>query len=196
MTSDPLQQLISNQARAEIFRILFDGRKDELHLREIVRRSGLALRTIQSEIKNLIELDLVRTKQDGNRLNIKANEQHPLYPDICSIVSKTSGYIGLLKASFAKLNIDTAFIFGSMVKETSKAHSDIDLIIVGKTGLRQLSPILRKISERVGREINPHVYTPQTWSEKFSRRDHFITSVMKEKKTFLIGDEHVLGKLG
>lgn len=196
MALDPLQQLISNQARAEIFRILFDGRKDELHLRELVRRSGLALRTIQSEIKNLIELDLVRTEQDGNRLNIKANEQHPLYPDICSIVSKTSGYIGLLKANLAKLDIDAAFIFGSMAKGTSKAHSDIDLIIVGRTGLRQLSPILRKISERVGREINPHVYTLQTWSEKVSRKDHFVTSVGKEKKSFLIGDEDVLRKLG
>lgn len=194
--SDPLQQLFSNQARAEIFKILFDGRKQHFHLRELVRRSGLALRTIQSETKKLRELDLLRSKQDGNRLDLSANDHHPLYQELCNIVSKTSGYIGILKREFAQLPIETAFVFGSMAIGKSNSRSDIDLIIIGDAGLRRLAPILRKVSVEVGREINPHVYTEDTWKTKLAHKEHFVTRVTREKKLFLIGDEDVLRNLG
>jgi predicted nucleotidyltransferase len=189
-----LNQLLSSRVRSEIFRLLFDRRNTSIHLREIQRQSGLAIGTIQNEIKKLRDLDLVVSKQDGNRLYYSANSQHPIYNEICTLVEKTVGVGQELKSALQSIKgIECAFVFGSFAKGSEKSHSDIDLIIIGSLGLRHLSSKLKSLTFKFGREINPHVYSKKTWLEKLKRKDHFATSVLAEKKVFLIGDERVIG---
>ncbi len=86
-----LAQLLSSQVRAELFRLLFNGNKTAIHLRDLQRKSQLSIGTIQKEIAHLKKLDLVISERDGNRLYYTANANHPLYKEICGLVEKTSG---------------------------------------------------------------------------------------------------------
>jgi predicted nucleotidyltransferase len=188
-----LSQILSSQVRAEIFRLLFSGDKISIHLRDLQRQSGLSIGTIQKEIAHLKELDLVTSERDGNRLYYTANADHPLYKEICGLVEKTSGIAERLKEALSSIKgVEFAFIFGSYAKGEEKAHSDIDLIIIGNIGLRTLSSVFKNLTEQTQREINPHIYSMKSWKEKLKKKDHFIKSVLNEKKVFLIGDEDVL----
>ncbi len=134
-----LAQLLSSQVRAEIFRLLFNGNKTAIHLRDLQRKSQLSIGTIQKEIAHLKELDLVIPERDGNRLYYTANSNHPLYKEICGLVEKTSGVAGKLKEILSLVKgIECAFIFGSFAKDEEKSHSDIDLIIIGDVGQKNL----------------------------------------------------------
>ncbi|HRK08372.1 MAG TPA: nucleotidyltransferase domain-containing protein [Pseudobdellovibrionaceae bacterium] len=189
-----LTQILSSQVRAEIFRLLFSGDKVSIHLRDLQRQSGLSIGTIQKEIAHLRELDLVTSERDGNRLYYTANADHPLYKEICGLVEKTSGIAEQLKSALRSTNgIECAFIFGSYAKGEEKSHSDIDVIVIGTVGLRILSSRFKKVTEKTQREVNPHVYSMTSWREKIKKKDHFIKSVLSEKKIFLIGDESVIG---
>lgn len=86
-----LAELLSSRVRAGMLHLLFDGTEQELHMRELARRSGCAIGTIQSELKKMVALDLVTGRRDGNRLYYRAKNSHPLYPDLCSLVRKTLG---------------------------------------------------------------------------------------------------------
>ncbi len=88
------------------------------------------------------------------------------------------------------------FIFGSVARSEEKAESDIDLMVIGKIGLRKVSHILSGITEKLGREINPHVLTPQDFKKKISNQEHFLTQVMDTKKIFIIGSENELKAMG
>ena len=188
-----LAQLLSSHVRAEIFRLLFNGKKMAIHLRDLQRRSLLSIGTIQKEISHLKELDLVIPERDGNRLYYTANTSHPLYKEICGLVEKTSGAAEKIKEILASIKeIECAFIFGSFAKGEEKSHSDIDLIIIGDIGQRVLSSKFKKITEQTEREINPHIYSFKSWKDKLQKKDHFIKSILKDKKVFLIGDENVL----
>lgn len=188
-----LAQLLSSQVRAEIFRLLFDGKKSSIFLRELQRKSGFSIGAIQKEIANLKDLDIVTAERDGNRLYYTANSAHPLYKNICGLVEKTSGAAEKIKEALIPIKgIESAFIFGSFAKGTEKSHSDIDLIVIGDVGLRTLSSTLKKLTEQTEREINPHIYSKQSWKEKLKKKDHFLISIMSEEKIFLIGDEDVL----
>jgi predicted nucleotidyltransferase len=189
-----LSQILSSQVRAEIFRLLFSGDKVSIHLRDLQRQSGLSIGTVQKEIGHLKELDLVTSKRDGNRLYYSANRVHPLYKEICGLVEKTSGITERLKEALRSIKgIECAFIFGSYAKNEEKSHSDIDLIIVGEVGLRALSSIFKDLTEKIQRDINPHVFSKKSWFEKIEKKDHFIKIVLGEKKVYLIGDEDVIG---
>jgi predicted nucleotidyltransferase len=162
-------------------------------LRELQRKSGLAVGTIQKEIGHLKKMDLIISKKDGNRVNFTANKAHPLYRDICNLVEKTTGVLEKLKTVLLTLSgIECAFVFGSFAKGTEKSHSDIDLIIIGSIGLRTLSSKLKEISDQAEREINPHVYTLEAWKKKIKSKEHFITTVLNEEKKILVGDADVL----
>lgn len=188
-----LAQILSSQVRAEIFRLLFNDDRSSIHLRDLQRQSGLSIGTIQKEIAHLKELDLVTSERDGNRLYYSANADHPLFKEISGLVEKTSGITEQIKTALSSLKgIECAFIFGSYAKGEEKSHSDIDVIVIGTIGLRALSSVFKTVTEKAQREINPHIYSIKSWKEKLKKEDHFIKSVLREKKIFLIGDENVI----
>jgi hypothetical protein len=47
----------------------------------------------------------------------------------------------------------------------------------------------------LGREINPTVFPVSEFRSKLAGGNHFLRSVMKEKKLFLLGTEHEFAKL-
>jgi predicted nucleotidyltransferase len=196
-----LAKILCSKVRAELFRLLFDSHIPALHMREIERQSKLAIGTIQQDLRKLAGLDLIISQRDGNRLYYRANTNHPLFSEITTLVMKTTGAIPLLSEAFRSKEVTpadilVAFIFGSIARNEEKAASDIDLMIIGQIGLRKVSHLLSGISEKLGREINPHVLTVENFKKKISNRDHFLTEVMSTKKLFIIGSENGLKAMG
>lgn len=191
-----LSEILSSKVRERVFEHLFDGQGTELHTRELERRSGCSIGTIQTELKKLSRLDLVKSRRDGNRLYYRGNRDHPLYPDICSMVEKTVGLIGRLKAVFDKImDVDCAFVFGSLAGGSENAFSDVDLLVIGDIGLRALSSELAGISPSIGREINPHVVSAPEFKKRAGEKEHFIASVLESPKVFIKGGEDELANL-
>lgn len=81
-----LLPILFPQVRAQVLRLLFADAAAELHLRELTRRSGLALGTIQTELAKLSAAQLVVAERDGNRLYYRANAAHPLFPTLRQLV--------------------------------------------------------------------------------------------------------------
>jgi len=185
-----LSQILSSRTRAEIFRLLFGATEDELHVREIQRRSGLNDRTVRQELSKLARLDLVKGRKDSNRVYYKANKVNPLYSEIHNLVLKTVGLVDILRAALKEGQIQMAFIFGSFAEGKETADSDVDLFVIGDLGLRRISTLLSGTSEKIGREINPHVMNINEFRKRINADDHFISGVMKSRKLFIVGEEN------
>ncbi len=185
-----LSEILSSKVRAEIFRLLFGLNPDALHVREIERRSGFAIGTIQTELKKLHRLDLVLKKRDGNRLYYRADQHHPIFSEIQSMVIKTVGLLDILKDALGNHKaIRVAFVFGSLAKGSENAESDIDLMVIGNIGLRSLSRLLEGLTEKLGREINPYILTPEEFNHRKFEKEHFLTQVLQDTKLYITGDE-------
>ncbi|HPY08307.1 MAG TPA: nucleotidyltransferase domain-containing protein, partial [Smithellaceae bacterium] len=192
-----LAEILSSNIRAEIFRNLFGVEKQSLHLREIERRTGFAVGTVQQEIKKLLRLDIITRIKNGNRSYYKANTNHPLYPEIRNLVLKTNGLADLLKQALsAELKIKIAFVFGSFARKEEKAASDIDLMVIGDIGLRKLTGLLMDVSEKLGREINPYRLTESEFIKRKREKDHFLQEVLASPKIFITGTEDELEAMG
>jgi DNA-binding transcriptional ArsR family regulator len=191
-----LSDILSSRVRAEIFRLLFSVSDKELHVREIERQAGLAMGTVRQDLTKLTRLGLVKTRRDGNRLHYRANREHPLYEEIRGLVLKTVGLVAVLQKALGTKDIRAAFVFGSLASGKEEAHSDVDVMVVGDLGLRELSRRLAGISDRLGREVNPHVLHPADFRKRRESSDHFITSVLESAKIFVVGTEDDLARLG
>jgi DNA-binding transcriptional ArsR family regulator len=191
-----LAELLSSRVKAEVFRLLFGLTNRELHVRELERQSGLAVSTVRQELKRLTRLGLVEARRDGNRTYYRANARHPLYPDLRSLVLKTCGLVDVLRQALTHSDIQVAFVFGSLASGTDQAHSDVDLMVLGKAGLRQVGRLLSEVGAQLGREVNPHVMTPVEFAKRRGSGEHFVTTVLGSPRVFVLGDEDALEAVG
>jgi predicted nucleotidyltransferase len=191
-----LIDIVSSRVKAEILRILFGLSRPELHLRELVRQSGLSLGTVQQELQRLTRIGLVSSRKDGNRIYYRANSQHPLCPEIRSLVLKTDGLVGVLEQALQGDDVALAFVFGSVARGEAGPESDVDIMVVGSISLRRLTQLLSGLSEKLGREINPHAMTLDEFAERKKKGEHFLTSVLNSLKVFVKGTEHELETMG
>lgn len=192
-----LSQILSSKVRAEIFRLLFGVQATERHMRELEREAGCTIGPVQSELKKLLGLQLVTARRSGNRLYYKANREHPLYPEIHSLVLKTSGLGDYLKECFKERgDIALAFVFGSIATDSAGAASDIDLMVIGDIGLRALSGVLADFKSVVGRAVNPHVFAQAEFLKRKNEAEHFIVSLLASPRLFVKGTEDGLAEMG
>ena len=187
-----LAGLVGSKIRAEVFRLLFAGTEQELHIREIQRRTGFNDRAIRQELANLARMELVVPRRDGNRLYYSARRDNPLFPEIRSLALKTIGLADVLAVALQSDRVLVAFLFGSLAQAAEKASSDVDLMVIGGLGMRGVTALLSGVTEKIGREINPHVLTAADFRAKVRSGDHFISAVLRDPKVFLKGNEREL----
>lgn len=191
-----LLPLLFPQVRAEILRLLFADAGREVHVRDLERLSGLNVKTVQAELEKLSSADLVTSRRDGNRRYFRANASHPLFVDLQQIVLKTAGLRDVLANALSAVDgVEVAFVFGSLAQGSGKAASDVDLLVIGDAGLRQLAGPLRRAGEVLGREINPVVMTAAEF-KKGRRKNPLLVDVEDKAKLFVKGGPDELERLG
>jgi predicted nucleotidyltransferase len=111
-------------------------------------------------------------------------------------VLKTDGLADVLRDALGSAGIDFAFVFGSIAAATPKAGSDVDLLVIGAVGLREIIRRLAPAQDHLGREINPVVWTRAEFERRMTSDDHFLDNVLRGPMLMVVGtgipgeDEH------
>lgn len=184
-------------ARRAILSVLFGHTDKAFYLRQIVRTTGFGLGPVQRELKQLTESGIIRRTVSGRQVYFQVNPDSPIFPELKSLIVKTSGIGESLRSALAPFagRLKVAFIYGSVARGEEGPRSDIDLLVVGDIAFADLITNLQAAQRLLGREINPTVYPPDEFKAKMRARHHFLTSVLKETKLYLIGDENELRRL-
>jgi predicted nucleotidyltransferase len=195
--SDP-GNILFGRTRQAILALTFLRPDESFYLREIVRRTGCGAGAVQRELKLLTEAGILR--RDRHRF-FQANSLSAIFEPLKQIVVRTVGLGERLRAALTPVSdrIRLAFIFGSFARGEQHAGSDIDLMIVSNDNgpsLEEAVTLLRVEQAAIGREINPFVMPAVEWRGKLRAGNPFVARVAREEKTFLIGAEDELKRLG
>ena len=86
--------------------------------------------------------------------------------------------------------VDLALLYGSVVKGTDTAQSDIDILIVaGEVSLEDVYSALAPVEADLARKISPTLYTPQEFADRKASKNAFLTRVISGEHLVLIGGE-------
>ena len=180
--------LLGPRARRLLLSRLYVSPDREFYLRELVRLTGLAPRTVQMELDRLVASELVSERRSGNRRYLRANVRYPLFRPVYDIVAGTDGLAAVLAQALGSEGVEFAFVFGSMATGEATSGSDVDVLVVGSAGLREVVRRLSKIQEQVGREINPVVWTRAEFERRRSAKDAFLSRVLAGPRMPVVGD--------
>jgi predicted nucleotidyltransferase len=185
------------QTRSALLAIFYGHAEQSFYLRQLVRAVGAGHGALQRELKHLTDMGLIVRNAKGNQILYQANSRSPIFSEIKSLTTKTVGAYDALRSALAPLGteIQIAFVYGSVAQQKEQANSDVDLMILGDAPFSEIVSALGPAQKMLGREINPTVFPVSEFQSKLTSGNHFLRSVMREKKIFVLGTENELAKL-
>jgi hypothetical protein len=186
-----LKDIFISKTRVKLLETFLSDPTQMFHVRDLVRRTEEEINAVRRELSRMEQLGLVKKEPRGNRLYYWFRKDYILYPDLLSLVAKST-HIGnsLIKNRHKLGRVNIAMFSGRFVRHETRSHPDeVDLLIVGDINLNELASIVREEETRRGQTIN---YTPMTEEElKFrrTRRDPFLLSILTNSRIMIIGSD-------
>lgn len=190
-----LSKLFSSKTRVEILKLFLFNADNSFYQRQISSLTSQPLRGVQREVEKLYGIGFIEKSIQGNRVYYKVNRNTPIFEDLKNIFFKSVGIAEALKDNLKGKGIRIAFIYGSYAKGEENLLSDIDLMVIGYISSKELSNVLSKPKKELMREINYAVFQLSEFINKAIQKDHFINSVLKDKKIYIVGNEDELRRL-
>ena len=172
--------------------LLFGNADRSFYAKELIHLAGSGSGAVQRELAKLTSAGLVTLRRVGNQTHYQANPASPVFEELRTLILKTSGLVDVLRSALAPraAEIALAFVFGSVAKRVDSASSDIDVLIVSDTlSYAELFTLLETASQRLGRPVNPTLYSRDDMTARITRKNAFISKIFAQPKLWIIGSE-------
>ena len=195
--ASPLADALFGKVRGLILAIFLVSPDSTHHMREVTRMVNAGQGAVQRELRQLSEAGILMRERRGRQVHYRANTECPIYPELRGLVLKTVGLVDVLRSALAPVadRIDVAFVYGSFAKGTANGGSDVDVMIMGEISLSEAVAVLTAAQETLGREVNPSVYPAEEVRQRLAAGQHFMTTVLREPRLYLVGDSDALGRV-
>ncbi len=190
-----LADALFSTTQQRVLAYLFGQPERSFFATELIGLAGSGSGAVQRELARLADSGLVTVKRVGTQKHYQANPKSPLFAELCGIAQKTVGLAEPLREALAPLakRITAAFVFGSVAKRSDTAASDIDVLVLSDSvDYADVFDALQSAETKLGRTVNPTVYTPANWRRKRKEGNAFVVKVGRQPKVFLIGTEEDL----
>jgi predicted nucleotidyltransferase len=185
-----LADVLFSKTQQRVLGLLFVNADRSFYTNEIVRFVGSGIGVVQRELEKLAASGLVTSKKIGNQKHYQANHDAPIFEELRGIMLKTIGLADILRLALLPLadRIQAAFIYGSIAKGSDTVRSDIDVLIVGHDlAYADVYDALSSSEARLGRSVNPSIYSMQEMQRKLVDDNAFVSRVLEQPKIFLLG---------
>jgi predicted nucleotidyltransferase len=195
---NPLSNVLFGQIRGGVLGLLYGQADKAFYVRQIARQLDASVGAIQRELEKLAKVGLIVRTSLGNQVFYQANQSSPVFSEMRTLLAKTVGVFDILHSALEPLSaeISVSFVYGSVARQEETAQSDVDLMIIGSVSLDGVLSRMPAVEASLGRQVNPTVYSLGEFRSKLAAGNHFLTSVLKDKKVFLIGTQDELRKVG
>lgn len=187
-----LADALFTKTQQRVLGVLFSHPERSLYASELIRTAGTGSGAAQRELAKLENSGIVVTRRVGHQKHYQANIASPLFVELQSIVLKTIGLAQPLQAALKPLSgsIRAAFVHGSIAKGTDRASSDVDLLIISEIlTYGDVFSALEKAANKLGRQVNPTVYTTAEFVKRAGQENAFVTRTLEQPKLWIIGGE-------
>ena len=191
-----LADALFSTTQQRVLAYLFGQPERSFFATELIGLAGGGSGAVQRELARLEQSGLVTVTRMGTQKHYQANPKSPIFAELCAIARKTVGLAEPLREALAPLakRITAAFVFGSVAKRSDTAASDIDVLVLSDSvDYVDVFAALQSAEAKLGRTVNPTVYSPADWRKKRKSGNAFVVKVAAHPKLFLIGMEEDLG---
>lgn len=157
-----LDSLVTSKTRLRLLLKFFMNSDTRSYLRSLAEEFDESTNAVRVELNRLADAGILRLYPEGNTMMYQANKDHPLFPDIISIVKKYIGIDQIVDQVIAKLgHLKVAFITGDYAE--GKDSGIIDLVLVGAINKVYMIDLIEKAEHIIGRKIRYLILTEKEY---------------------------------
>ncbi len=161
--------LITSKTRIKILMRLFLNPRQHAYLREMAGEFNISPSQVRDELQHLSDAGLLEHEKSGRQINYRANQQHPLFPELHSMVQKAVGMDRILDSIIERLgNLEEAWLIDDYAE--GRDTGLIDLLLVGDIDQNNLTDLVGKTEAYIGRTIRTLVVS----ANERDRLDHIL----------------------
>lgn len=184
-----LRLIFPSMAMARLVIFFFVHPGERLHVRALMRRTGLPSASMQAELRRLVTIGaLVRTDEAG-RSFYSADDANPSWRAWAMLIQSCVSPSDVIREALAGVpEIDCAFVFGSVARGIAAPGSDIDVFIVAEQSPRAAAErALAELPILIGRDIDVIGYDAEELSARLESGNAFVEDVLAAPKVWICG---------
>ncbi len=188
METTTIGDALFTKTQQQVLGLLYGKPDQSFYLNEVVRLAAMGKGSVNRELLKLVNAGLLTVTKQGNQNHYQANVSNPIFNELKQIVQKSFGIVDVIKFSLSTLlpQLNMAFIYGSIAKESEHAGSDIDVMLVGENlSYSEVMGLLDNAEQQLARTINPTLLTPEEFEKRITAGQSFLTRVMEQPKLWL-----------
>lgn len=135
----PLTAVLGSRAKVASLRVL-DQAGQAIALRELVRRAGMAYRTIELAVAELLQVGVVEELEGGRERRIRIRSSHRLAPALSHLLRAEADFFPALRVELRTLaeqcrpdGLLTLAIVGAVATRTERIGDRLELLLVTRT---------------------------------------------------------------
>lgn len=185
-----LQDFMVSRVRVKMIELFYSNTEEMYYVREISRAIKEEINAVRRELDRMVGNGILKSEQRGNRLYYYLNKRYLYFSELMQMVAKTTGLGMQIRKLRRKLGtVSFAMLSLDFLKHIPPKQDEIDLLLIGDVVLPELSAIIKKEEEKLGREINFAVFDDEEFEFRKTRRDPFIMEVLYGSRVMIIGNE-------
>ena len=171
-----LTGIVGSKTRIKILMRLFFNPGTQSYLRELAKEFDVSTNSVRKELNQLTHIDLLRSSKNGRQICYMANTDHPLFPEIRSMVNKVFGMDQVIDSIVNRLGkLKKVYLIDDYAE--GKDTGMIDLVMVGDIDRNNLQDLSRKTERYIERKIRTLTLTEkefQAFLPQLRRRPHIL----------------------
>jgi len=168
--------LISSKTRIKLLVRFFFNPAIKSYLRELAKEFDLSTNAVREELNQLTKTNLLKSQKNGRNVYYAANPDHPLFPELKSMVSKVMGMDQVIDGIVSRLgDLERAYLIGDYAE--GKDTGIVDLILVGNINNHHLADLSKKTERYINRKIRTLVLSSgeyASFKEKMKTQTHLL----------------------
>ena len=109
--------LISSKTRIKLLVRFFFNPMTRAYLRELAKDFNVSTNAVREELNQLTKTNLLKSEKNGRSVYYKANQDHPLFPELRSMVTKVMGVDQVIDSIVQRLgNLEMAFLISETLQ--------------------------------------------------------------------------------
>ena len=156
--------LIASKTRVKLLIRFFFNPKTRSYLRELAKEFSVSTNSVREELNQLTKTKLLKTERNGRQVFYQANTDHPLFPELKSMVGKVMGMDQVIDGIVNRLgDLEEVYLIDDYAE--GKDTGIIDLILVGNINQYHLNDLSRKTERYIKRKIRSLVLSREEYNE-------------------------------
>jgi DNA-binding transcriptional ArsR family regulator len=145
---------------------LFLNPKRHAYLRELAEEFNASPSQVREELRQLNDAGFLESQKNGRQIHYKANQKHPLFSELQSMVNKALGMDQILDSILERLgNLEEAYLIDDYAE--GKDSGIIDLVLIGDIDQENLVDLVLKTERYIERKIRTLVLSPDEWEKMY-----------------------------